>query len=390
MRRSSLTLLGVVVVLVGCGARTSLDVDENEGGGGSQNEGGGGSNVGPSVCPAFGDATVDITQTVQFMGNIASAGCSFGATWAENQNGSVMIVATTFQVVDGTWQSSAVVTLGPQGGANNTPEITWDGSSYVIAWVDERLFLQRMTEEGTLVGAPVSSFEAPGNVYLHWLQPAPDGSLRIGISSDTGGGGYELFFARVTGDGGVAVPPVQLTSAENTDIVGFAGGQGTNTVLWTTRIAQDSDVVSTTFDDAGNIVAETNPLLTLPDLFVSRHGAVELDGETYFSVLRYGEPGELIFGRATDSFAPIGGAIGGDVPVVAATQNGLIGIVARKERSTAYEELELSVVDGDTITSTIGVPIATTSYTYVMAGGEEAFGILAATQTGLAFTARRP
>lgn len=386
MSRRALSLFAVIAGVMGCGARSSLEAEDDVGSAG-------GADVGPkpSGCPRVDDATLEMAGTVQFVGNIASNGCSFAATWSQNQAGGVVVVGATFRPVDGQWRASPVVTLGPGGGSNNSPDIVWDGTDYVVAWADERLVVQRMAEDGALVGPNVMSFEAPGNVYVRWLSVAPDGSLRVGFVSDYEGDGYQIYFARAGLDGTVALAPKPVTSAANVDLVGFTETPIGSEVYWTERTDAGASVLATTLDEEGEPVNVPERLLDADNFFASRHGVVGFEGVTYFGVLRYSEPRGLVIGqRSPGGYEPVAGAAGGDVPVLAFTGGGALGVLSRTNRQDPYADIALSIAEDGTFTSTSVVGSDTGSYSYAMAASAEAFGIFHATSGGAVFTTKTP
>jgi hypothetical protein len=118
----------------------------------------------------------------------------------------------------------------------------------------------------------------------------------------------------------------------------------------------------------------------------------------YFGVHRYDDSPEVLVGWRSD-FAPdidpgidggdIPGVAGGDVPVLAATGRGTVGVLAASERP-GPSDLELTFIEDRAVTSTTLIEAQAQSYTYAMAGSEEALGIIWATPSGVAFTSRRP
>ena len=321
-------VLPVVVSLCACGARTNLELAGSA-------DGSGAAGAVPDGCARLDDPTpVRIGGTVQHFGDMASDGCSFGATWAENQNGTVTLVATTFHPVGGAWQASPVVSIAPVAVASG-PAIAWDGSGYVIAWADQVLFLQRMAPDGSLIGAPKATFDAPGSAYVDWLALSEDGSLRVGFRSDSSGS-YQAYFARVTPMGGLVVPPKQLTDEGNVDTAGFTRDPDDNTLVSTYRDSRFTFLVQTRFDDQGARL-EGPMTLGVGNFFVSRHGTAYAGGSKHYGFLDYSNGPKLLLGWLADAggtseFGAIPGAAGGDVPVLAATGTGRVGVLAASTR----------------------------------------------------------
>jgi hypothetical protein len=115
-------------------------------------------------------------------------------------------------------------------------------------------------------------------------------------------------------------------------------------------------------------------------------------------VLRYSASPEVLVGWRDDFGAMVDpdiesgevrGVAGGDVPVLAATGRGTLGVLAASERG-GPSDLELTFIEDRAVTSTQVIDTQAQSYTYAMAGSEEAFGMFWATPPGVAFTARRP
>ena len=378
-----------LVALGGCGARTALEGDGGAGGAGaagSRNAGGAGGTSGG--CPrADGPTSIELAENPLTLG-VVSSGCSFGATWVE-PGGDTR--ATTFRVVDGAWQAAPVVSLGSATNSNG-PAISWDGNAYVIAWADKVLNIRRMAEDGTFVGPALSSFPTPGNVYIDWLLPAVDGSLSVGLRSNSGGSGYEVYFARVAFDGEVLLAPTALTSTGNADVAGFIHEAGENSLLWTEPNEVGVALHSATFDDAGVVQNAPTSLLTSTNVLVSRHGAAQANGERYVGVLRVTDgPSEVLVARITPSgLDPLMGVAGADVPVLAATGGDVVGILARSNREAPVAPLELSIFEGGEVISTQVLGDATSSYSYAMAGSETALGALWASPNGLSFATLAP
>lgn len=359
------TTLALVVALaadVGCGARTSLDTRAGgEGGSGgadgpatsSASASGGGD--GPTGCPrAEQPARLSLGRdhNLSWLGNVASDGCSFAATWIELRDGRSTIVATTFRVVDGAWQAAPVVDVALAGGSNNSPEIAWDGAAYVVAWADEVLHLQRLDVEGVLLGDVITSFAAPGDVYVRWLHPVEDGSLRVGFTGHGGPGGYDVHVARIGAEGDVLAPPVALTATGDADIAGFLPAPEGGEAFWTSRRDDRIALLRARFEDASGLVEEPVTMITGDNVLVSRHGAALAGSESYVGVLRL-SPAEVALARVgAETHVLVEGVGGGDVPVLAATGRGALGVIANRERLNLSTDLALTVVEGGMVVAT--------------------------------------
>lgn len=391
----------VVATTAACGARTALDIASDvEGAGGATAAGGSGAGAptaassgdagggaGPEACPRPDlPARLELTDhTMNGLGNVASNGCSFAATWLELRDGVEVVVATTFRVVDGAWQAAPVAELAPSGSTGNSPEIAWDGGAYVVAWADEVLHLQRLGEDATPVGDVVTSFPAAGNVLLRWMQPTEDGSFRLGFGGHGGPAGYDVHVARIAADGAVLAPPAPLTSSGNADIAGFLAIEGENTAFWTDPIPDGVALLRARYDDEGALVDDPVTMITGANVLVSRHGAAIAGDEAYVGVLRV-SPLEVVLARVgRDSHVLVDGVAGADVPVLAATARGALGVLARDDRAAPTAGLELSIVDGGVVTSTVRIGAAPSSYGYAMAGSHDTLGILAGSAWELAF-----
>lgn len=381
---------------IGCGARTSLDPSSTggAGGGGEAMSGSGGSGGGGEAdgCPrAEAPAWLHLDgHTMSWMGNVASDGCSFAATWIELRDGRSTIVATTFRVLDGAWVAAPVVALGPVGGSNNSPEIAWNGAAYVVAWADEVLHLQRLDVDGALLGEPVTAFTAPGNVYVRWLQPAEDASLRVGFTGFGPPAGYDVHVARVGPDGAVIAPPTALTATADADIAGFLAAPGGGTAFWTTRVPDGVALLRARFEDGAGLIDDPVTMLTGVNVLVSRHGVATADGEVYVGVRRV-DPDEVVLARVgPEGHVLVEGVAGGDVPVLAATGRGALGVLAGAGGYELETSLELTVVEGGSVITTDTVHGGPTFYDYAMAGSDDTLGLLVSEPGGVSFTTFTP
>jgi hypothetical protein len=383
----ALANLAWVALLVGCGARTELG--EGNVDGGAETSAG---DAAPSMdapklqCPAAPPPSTPLTiPTFVDVGPfLASSGCSFAATWVDLDDHQVPgVEAATFRAPEGEWQSSKLrVARGTlSSGLPLNAAITWDGSAYVIGWVDGALFLQRMAEDGTLLGPATRSFST--NDVLVWLAPRAQGELRVGLASmsgfEGGNGVAAVSYARVLSDGTLTLPPTIVANAAV--CASFGRADDSNEVLSVRGPDQSLSVES--FDDDG-VVQNRTPVAASGGPFSSLVG-------NYFAYLPNQVPGPDVVlgevGSATRVRVP-----GDYVPLLAATDLGAVGMLCDSDAG-----LLLSVFHGTTLDSSTHLPsknFTLTSDSYAIAGGQDSFGALWIIDTGsgeaLAFTVLTP
>jgi hypothetical protein len=374
------------VTLLGCGARTGLSEGDLDGG--AETAAG---DALPSIdapdapkplcAPApRPSAPLEIPTFVDDGPFLASSGCSFAATWIGLDGEVPVVEAATFRAPTGEWQSSKLrVARGTP--SLTTSSITWDGSAFVIGWVDGALFLQRMAEDGTFLGPATRSFSTSD--VLVWLAPGAGGELGLGfVSSDgfqSGNGVADVSYARILSDGTVTLPPTAVT---NGAVYGtFSRAGDSNEVL---SVAGPALYVES-FDDDGVVHQRTQLALLAGSPFSGLTGSYfayspSLGDGSYFVL------GEL--GAAARVHIP-----GDYVPMLAATDLGAVGVL-----SDAEAGLTLSVLHGTTLDSsaTLSTTNLATSNSYAIAGGKESFGALwiididQGSQESLAFTVVTP
>jgi hypothetical protein len=382
--RAALISSALALSLGGCGARTGLSAVDLDGGPDTAaSESGPSTDASTPLCPpAPPPSTPLAVRTFVDEGPfLASSGCGFAAAWVGlEKNLRPTVEAATFRAPTGTWQSSHVTLAG--GTANLLgASITWDGSAYVIGWVDGSLFLQRMTEDGVLLGPATQSF-ATGDVLV-WLAPGAPGQLRVGLASASGfssGNGVDaVSYARIRADGTtlLAATPIASRAVYST----FTRAADVNEVL---SVAGPDEALSVeSFDDDGVVQGRTQ---------------VASSGGPFSSLLGYDNTFAYLPGQSGNSLllGQLGSAarvrLPGDyVPMLAVTARGAVGLLC----STGFPEggLVVSIVNGTTVESRAGLPsksFLASADSYAIAGGTESFGVVWHTERGLAFTVHTP
>jgi len=141
---------------------------------------------------------------------VASSGTNSLIVWRDNRNGDADIYGARLieQAVQGTILDSAGLVISAAAGAQTVPAVASDGTSYLVAWADQRadtgdIYVCRVTHDGSVLdpeGIPVSAasgFQGEPAVTF-------DGTDYLVAWTDMRGGDADVYGARVT-PGGVVV-----------------------------------------------------------------------------------------------------------------------------------------------------------------------------------------
>ena len=344
---------------------------------------------------------------IQTFGNIAGSECSFGMTWQENRGNGLANAARTAQVVGGAWVLSPPVTItgGADLGVDGNPGfIGWDGSAYTVAWsTGGTLFLRRMAADGKLLGPSVRSVTTGIDAYPIWIDPSPaDGTLRLALLDDRSERfQYRVYFLKLRPDGGALVPATALTPAsESPSVGGFARLPSGDTVMfWSGDDNVRITFSESFFDDHGVSTRPTTSLMRPVDASRASYlpgGVAQVGADVYFGVLAFDGTDRSIVGMVTTggtSYTSVTGVPGADVPTLAATAAGVVGVLSDRSRTAnSSSDLLLSFVTQTTATATQVVsPNDGVSDSYAVAAGSDSLGVFWETPGfQLKFTVRTP
>ena len=365
--------------------------------------------------PIFGNAEV-----------AAGGPCSFGFVWTPYggtfNEGQVLLA--TAEVRGGVWSLSAPVTVAESTSAAGmfAGGVVWDGADYIVAWsvtprqpnAENKLVMQRVTADGTLVGPPVTTDLPTGYGGVH-LIAATATTVRVLIWDGAAllSASRHAYTATLDADGKVLVPASDLTpdAAGGTVAEGvYAGpplGPSSNLFLWS-----DSDAVRmTTFNDDGELTAPVDTVLPVSLLAGPRDGVVmgaltvsQSTGkppQAYFGA-GVPKPASLVVGIANGSpgafqagYTNVAGIPGLDsnippsLAVIRREQTDVVGVLTEGKNGNLTGLFLSLVVDGVTTSSTVVAPFTDPIY-FRLAGGGSSFGILFAEGNQLEFTVRTP
>jgi len=162
------------------------------------------------------DSRVSNNGGNSFYADIDWSGSSYGVAWCDNRSGSYNVYYRAVGT-DGVPQTGELSVSGGPGTNNSLrPRISWSGSEYGLAWYDNRdsnweIYFSRVTSGGTPVGGDVRISHDP-NVSAYPDIEWNGGSFGITWIQDTGGGVDEIMFQRVLSDGTTVNPSYQVTS----------------------------------------------------------------------------------------------------------------------------------------------------------------------------------
>jgi hypothetical protein len=141
---------------------------------------------------------------------VASGDANSLVVWRDNRNGDADIYGARLieEAVQGTILDSAGLVISAAAGAQTVPAVASDGTSYLVAWADQRadtgdIYVCRITHDGSVLdpeGIPVSA--APG--FQGEPAVAYDGTDYVVVWTDMRGGDADIYGARVT-PGGMVV-----------------------------------------------------------------------------------------------------------------------------------------------------------------------------------------
>jgi hypothetical protein len=300
--------------------------------------------------------------------------------------------------------------------------VVWDGADYIVAWsvtprqpnAENKLVMQRVTADGTLVGPPVTTDLPTGYGGVH-LIAATATTVRVLIWDGAAllSASRHAYTATLDADGKVLVPASDLTpdAAGGTVAEGvYAGpplGPSSNLFLWS-----DSDAVRmTTFNDDGELTAPVDTVLPVSLLAGPRDGVVmgaltvsQSTGkppQAYFGA-GVPKPASLVVGIANGSpgafqagYTNVAGIPGLDsnippsLAVIRREQTDVVGVLTEGKNGNLTGLFLSLVVDGVTTSSTVVAPFTDPIY-FRLAGGGSSFGILFAEGNQLEFTVRTP
>jgi hypothetical protein len=208
----------------------------------------------------------------------------------------------------------APVIVPQYAGAYDTGAVAFDGSNYLVAWIDGRVRAVRVRADGTILdpgGITISS----GQTWRR-LSATFDGTQFIVAWAQWSQSGtdHEVRFARIALDGTVLDPGGVLVGSDSFLIPeGLAStSAGTSLLTWTST---GGTSLGTRLTRGGTML--DNPPLTLSSSGSS--GGVVSDGTGFFA---------LVFGGSSLAGVAVGadGTIGNEIPIVPSTPHGISGI----------------------------------------------------------------